>query len=75
MRCFLFSYYTNAEGESAVGGACDDAVHMTGSDTELIEAEQEEEVPIDEDLFATEDLDIMENVDLSEVDLEPDANA
>lgn len=46
-----------------MGGVSEDDGHVTGSDDE-----EEEEVPIDEDLFATEDL---EDLDLEDLNLEP----
>ena len=58
-------------GTVDVGGANEEGDHVTGSDAALIESE-EEEVPIDEDLFAAEELDI-ENLDLEDADIEPDA--
>ena len=62
---------TRDESEGAVGGAiCENASHMTGNDSGIIEEaeeeeEEEDEVPIDEDLFAAEDL------DLGDIELEP----
>ena len=55
-----------------MGGVSGEANHMTGSDTgQIEEVEEEEEVPIDEDLFAAEEL---ENLELEDVvDLEPGA--
>ena len=54
---------SHTESEGAVGGVNEDDNHVTGN---------EEEVPIDEDLFATEDLDI-ENLDLEDITIEPEA--
>ena len=54
---------SHTESEGAVGGVIEDDSHMTAN---------EEEVPIDEDLFATEDLDI-ENLDLEDDTIEPEA--
>ena len=54
---------SHLESEGAVGGVSEDDGHVTGSDDE-----EEEEVPIDEDLFATEDL---EDLDLEDLNLEP----
>lgn len=72
-QCML-SLLFPVESEGAVGGVNEEGSHVTGSDAGLNEAEEEEEeeVPIDEDLFATEDLDI-ENLDLEDVIIEPDA--
>lgn len=56
-------FHDNLESEGALGGASKDENHVTGN---------EEEVPIDEDLFATEDLDI-ENLDLEDLEIEPEA--
>ena len=69
---FFSSSSATRESEGAVGGVSGETNHMTGSDTgQIEEVEEEEEVPIDEDLFAAEEL---ENLELEDVvDLEPGA--
>ena len=53
-----------------MGGVSEEGSHVTGSDAGP--EEEEEEVPIDEALFAAEDLNI-EDLDLGELEIEEDA--